>query len=89
MDLNPKPAQRDQFGHPHHEFPARGGISLSSASQEALNLSAEPGQPPEEAQRSVLSPSLSSCLTSKEELFLERLFTSLTLVKSLVCLLAA
>jgi hypothetical protein len=68
VGLNPKPAQRDQIGHPHHEFPARGGISLSSACREALNLRAEPGQPPEEAQRSVLSPSLSSRLTSKEEL---------------------
>jgi hypothetical protein len=73
VDLNLKPAQRDQIEHAHHELPARGGISLSSVCQEALNLRAEPGKPPEEAQRSVLSPSLSSCLTSKEELFLERL----------------
>jgi hypothetical protein len=87
VDLNPKPAQREAIGHSHQEFPTRGGISLSSACQEALNLRAEPGKPPEEAQRVVLSPSLSSCLTSKEELFLERLFTSSTIVKSLVCLL--
>jgi hypothetical protein len=70
------PAQLDQIGHPHHELPARGGISLSSACQEALNLCAELDQSPEEAQRSVLSPSFFSCLTSKEELFPERLFTS-------------
>ena len=45
MGLNPKPAQRDQIGHAHHEQGARDGISLSSASPQALNLRAEPGKP--------------------------------------------
>jgi hypothetical protein len=87
VDLNPKPAQREGIELSHYEFPARGGISLSSACQEALNLCVAFGKPPDEAQRLVLSPSLSSCLMGKEEFFLERLLTSLTLVKSLVCLL--
>jgi len=73
VDLNPKSAQRDQIGHPHHEFPARGGISLSSACQEALTCVQSLASHRKKC--SVwffLSPSPPD-LTSKEELFLERL----------------
>ncbi len=59
---------------PHHEYPARGDASLCLPRARRCALEKTPGKLREEAQRSVLSLSLSSMVDGKEELPQEQLF---------------